>query len=535
MYLVLLETGGNQNYIFGVARMRDVIGASELTYQAGTSWVLEAADKDTESWEQAPDKPAWLQNLEYNPAPHASAPIQLVLLTSGKAIALALDEKSAENFIYEVTRKALLDAPGLDLLGAYVKIDHPANITAEVFNDALKSVHNVYTQNRQMRTDLLTRAPTFPGRERCTSSGLPSEVRQKMAKDEESTISAGIWQRRLAVNAWRMRSMALLKTDDNGTEFFPTDLEDIDQLDALNWQAIVHADGNGLGAMFLSFHKCCPKGATGAEYISLLQQFSYALDDVVVTATQKAISLLNPVELRHGSAKVIPFLPLVLGGDDLTAIVDGEQALRFTERFIRAYEHELANNNVIGECVKLHPDVAKLSTCAGIAIHKPGYPFLTAYALAGDLIAEAKTVKKQAPGCSALDVHVLFDSSMRELDAIRKSLHLPASAADRVLTRKPYFIGSSSPASRWCDGRSIKELWAAMRAISAVDENDRRAIPATQLHALRTTLFESKEAAETLFGQLQLRYPEMSVFAPLFDTSGSTLFLDALELAGVAK
>jgi hypothetical protein len=535
MYLVLLETGGNQNYIYGVARMRDVIGASELTYQAGTSWVLEATNKANDGWEQAGDKLAWLQNVERNPAPQESSPIQLLLLTSGKAIALALNEKAAENFIYKVTRKALLDAPGLDLLGAYVKIDHPANITAEVFNDALKSVHNVYTQNRQMRADLLTRAPTFPGRERCTSSGLPSEVRQKMASDEEISISAGIWKRRLAVNTWRTRSMELLKVGSGGKEFFPADIEDIDQLDALNWQAIVHADGNGLGAMFLSFHKCCAEGATGADYIALLQQFSYALDDAVVAATQKAINLLKPVELRHGSAKVIPFLPLVLGGDDLTAVVDGEQALKFTEGFIRAYEQELANNDVITSCVKQHPDVAKLSTCAGITIHKPGYPFLTAYSLAGDLIAEAKTVKKHAPGCSALDVHVLFDSSMRELDAIRKSLHLPASAADRVLTRKPYFIGSASPASRWCDGRSIEELWAAVRAISAVDENDRRAIPATQLHALRTTLFESKEAAETMFGQLQLRYPEMSVFAPLFDTSGSTLFLDALELAGVAK
>src|ERR1700722_20039513 len=40
---VLIETSGNQAYIFGTNRLRHVVGASDLIRQVGTVWAPEAA------------------------------------------------------------------------------------------------------------------------------------------------------------------------------------------------------------------------------------------------------------------------------------------------------------------------------------------------------------------------------------------------------------------------------------------------------------------------------------------------------------
>jgi hypothetical protein len=46
-YLISLETSGNQAYVYSTNKLRDVVGASELIYKAGTSFVEEAINTTT--------------------------------------------------------------------------------------------------------------------------------------------------------------------------------------------------------------------------------------------------------------------------------------------------------------------------------------------------------------------------------------------------------------------------------------------------------------------------------------------------------
>src|SRR4051812_39573274 len=129
-YVVLLETSGNQRYIFATNKLRENVGASELTYRAGTRYVLDAIASALQSgarrslWDDSPHVlRANLVDRGLNPAIEQEGnAVEVVVATSGKAILLVEGEGFGRRIVEHATRRALLEAPGLDLRGVVARI-----------------------------------------------------------------------------------------------------------------------------------------------------------------------------------------------------------------------------------------------------------------------------------------------------------------------------------------------------------------------------------------------------------------------------
>ena len=152
-YLVMLQTNSNQPFIFSSPRLREQIGASfEITLLS--HWVKEEAEK----------------LLKPRPLPASF----WVSDSSGKVIVRFTEKEGtpgalAKQLITQVTRRALTDAPGLDVTGVFIEATFDI-VDARDLNK-LDRVFLGYSLNRHPAA---ARFPQFPFLERADESALPA-------------------------------------------------------------------------------------------------------------------------------------------------------------------------------------------------------------------------------------------------------------------------------------------------------------------------------------------------------------------------
>ena len=150
------------------------------------------------------------------------------------------------------------------------------------------------------------------------------------------------------------------------------------------WLAVIHADGNAVGQRVIALKS--PEA---------IQRFSDDLTAATTAAARKAVMQLERAQVDNGH-EFCRARPVVLGGDDVTIIVRGGDAIPFARAFLRAFGDETrARTGIAGQ--------SGLSACAGVAFVKSGYPFHLAYELAEDLCKRAKQwAKARGDSTSAL-------------------------------------------------------------------------------------------------------------------------------------
>ncbi|MBI4752519.1 MAG: hypothetical protein HY774_28845 [Acidobacteria bacterium] len=576
MYLVLFETSGNQGYIFATNKLRENIGASELTFRVGTQFVLEAIRELGGPIICASDSDRRRSDLldsAVNPCLETGTnPIEVVVATSGKAILLAKDEAVAKLLITKVTELTLREAPGLTVHGVFGKSFDIDQVDA---NCVKQLVEEVYHRLEEVRFSLPGPDQRFlrlPVVAPCKTSGLPASVYDDLdpISDEHAERSAVALAKRQASEDGKERLKELIERKTGYIYSFKSTNELEKKLRELDWVAVIHADGNGLGQVFLKFEKFIGEPAAGCSfgrhYFDTLRRFSLSLDIALEEAFSFAVKELARRDLSYRlktnrkadkDKLYVPLVPLVLGGDDLTVLCDGEHALQFTRDFVRHYEQTTKGEGFeetrqdLARIVKttlpaivrdaFPKPVQGLSICAGVAIVKPHFPFHAAYELAESLLQSAKTVKTKVVvpekirvvPCSTLDYHVLYDSSNVELKRIRDELTITKKGnVESFLFARPYVISSNSEdfgitdeSKQWINLRRWNDLETRVRAMRVSDEQDpsRRKLPTGMLHMLRESLFEGVDHAEAQLELIKHRYLEEGIEKVLWSDK-KTLF-----------
>ena len=188
MHLVMLETNGNQRFIFSSPRLRDSVGASSLLTKL-EQWTAHEllTTGAAAAWRAA-------RGLPDGREPHES---QRVSTSSGKVIFLVDSAQQAKDVIGAVTRKVLAEAPGMDVSGVFIPLPAPSNPqesdTAYVTESALKEIHAEAARYALQRPPAEARFSQLPFLSRAKDSSLPASpplaTRDEAKDDRQDALS----------------------------------------------------------------------------------------------------------------------------------------------------------------------------------------------------------------------------------------------------------------------------------------------------------------------------------------------------------
>src|SRR5947209_4663581 len=149
MWLVFVDTIQIQPYIFGSNRLRENVGASYLVDAATRNWAFEAVKEAVK--DPAPGKTnIGPGNKLIDDAPDARIEngglnAEVLYAGGGNFVVLFDDENKARKFNYKLSRRALEEAPGLQLVIAQQEINWHKHVLRDKRNEVF---HMLTVQKR---------------------------------------------------------------------------------------------------------------------------------------------------------------------------------------------------------------------------------------------------------------------------------------------------------------------------------------------------------------------------------------------------
>jgi hypothetical protein len=227
--------------------------------------------------------------------------------------------------------------------------------------------------------------------------------------------------------------------------------------------ALVHADLSGLGELFQSFSAAREPGDNrGSAFTAAEQNLALATSietEIIAAAKVATETILDRCGDSHGR-KVIPMRPILLGGDDITFIIRADLAIDYTATLLEEIETKLAEVPLIKD------GPTRLSACAGIAIVRPGTPFLSANMLAESLCKFAKSIVKKGGHdpkgyASAIAFHLQHQTAHEEYEG--DIWEEATDANGHALSANPFGVG-------YRKGELPKSICGLCKLAKAIDQ-----------------------------------------------------------------
>jgi len=393
---------GIQEFIFQTNELKDIAGASELVENICTECFKEFVGSG-----------------------------KLIVSAAGNIKCFFDNEQECRHAVLEFPKKVMLEAPGITISEAVVRMD-----TGMDFESAVNLLEQRLRVQRNRRFPSITTG--LIGIERSRKTGLPAVATEK---DEFVDLATFKKRKNIIPESNKQTTTRRLMEKALGLDSLSetTIAHQLDKMiDQNNWIAVIHADGNGLGNIVSQI---------GKKY-DLLTEFSSELEKATSAASCKAYREVLKSDIFKANSSVVPFRPVVLGGDDLTMICRADLAIPFTKAFIEHFEIE--TGKMLDKLKEKATDlqIPYLTACAGIAFIKSSFPFYYGYHLAEELCGRAKRDAKRevalkAPSC--LMFHKVQSSFVENYDDIVKKELIPCEGYSFEFG--PYYL--KEKASRW--------------------------------------------------------------------------------------
>ena len=171
-----------------------------------------------------------------------------------------------------------------------------------------------------------------------------------------------------------------------------------------------------------------------------IMEVNYRLDDIVKEAIARSWADVEYLA-NDDDIDLVPVVPVLVGGDDVTVYTDGRYAIPFAEAYIRHYEDLTKKDGLLSVLATVAgaPKKGPLTASAGVAIVGRNFPFHIAYDLAEELVSRGKTLGKK-PGtvpCSTINFHVLRDATVLDPDDTLDEY--------KGRSQRPFLIGCYAP------------------------------------------------------------------------------------------